>query len=280
MSDFRHHDVFEKFERVRSTGTGRHVLDFVGARFDQDMRAGFEKYATRADHAVTPSLPPFNEHYYDWIMLLSAIDDAKDGFRMAELGAGFGLWTVRAWHAARQRFAPEDIHLLAIEADQIHYNWIWQALEENGVPASAVEVILGAAVSSSRMLRFPKLTDPSSDYGASIYARTEEFVDVQGYSVAELLERFDRPVDFLHVDIQGAEYEALGSAMAALKKRCKRILIGTHSSDAQHDALHVSFVEDGWRPVLVAPRKSQADIGYGPIPTGDGVLAYENPDLL
>ena len=98
-----HHPIFEKFERIKSIGTGNHIFDFVGSATNVDFRKGWRKWAVRPGAEITPGLPPLNEHYFDWVATLLAVDSCSGTFRMAELGAGWAPWLVRAALAARQR---------------------------------------------------------------------------------------------------------------------------------------------------------------------------------
>lgn len=74
------------------------------------------------DRNESPTYPPFDEEYFEWIDLLEAVAAAKDRFTMLELGAGFGRWTARAAAAAKQR--DLSYSLIAVEAEPTHFDWM------------------------------------------------------------------------------------------------------------------------------------------------------------
>src|SRR5262249_24005296 len=70
---------------------------------------------------------------FEWQALLAALDDAAGTFTMLELGAGIGLWTVRAAAAAR-RYQPGLRHrFVAVEAEPTHYRWAQQHTRDSGL---------------------------------------------------------------------------------------------------------------------------------------------------
>ncbi|MFT0859060.1 FkbM family methyltransferase [Ancylobacter sp. G4_0304] len=229
-----------------------------------------------------PTAPPVDEHYFDWIGLLTAVARADGVFRMAELGAGWAPWLVRAALASRQRPQITGLELLAIEADPAHHSWIIQHFLDNDIDPVEHSIVHGAVSSRPGMLSFPAVVDPDIDYGASLRgtALATDTIEVRGWSVPEVLARFSGPLDFLHVDIQGAEYDSLPAAMDALKASVKSIMIGTHHPDSSHDALLATFRDHGWREVLVFPRNSVNQTPWGEIKTNDGFLLFENPDFV
>jgi FkbM family methyltransferase len=62
-------------------------------------------------------------------------------------------------------------------------------------------------------------------------------VQIQRYSLPTLLSQF-KTVDVVHVDIQGDEYEVLASARQELKKKIKRLVIGTHGRSIEQCLLN------------------------------------------
>src|SRR5262245_23415582 len=59
-------------------------------------------------------------------------------------------------------------------------------------------------------------------------------------------------VDYLHMDIQGAEYEVLSAHPEVLQRKVKRILIGTHSHEIEAD-LRKLFLGMAWNSQYDAP---------------------------
>lgn len=276
-----HDPIFEKFTKITSPSTGAHMFDFLGCHTKVAYKNGWAKHATPEGSEMKPGLPPLNEHYLDWVSTLRAVDDAGDTFRMAELGAGWGPWLVRAALAARQRPNITKLELLGVEADPQHFDWMQDHFRDNGLNPNDHHMIFGAASAEGGMLRFPVVSNPDENYGASLTAAKGNipYIEVPSFPLSDILSHFSGPLDFLHVDIQGAEYDLLPQGINDLKTGVKLIMIGTHQSDAQHDALAQTFIDNGWTEKMNFPRNRVNETPYGDIKFDDGFLLFSNPDL-
>jgi FkbM family methyltransferase len=277
-----HHPIFEQFQRVPSVGTGAHVFDFVGSSTEASFRKGWQQHATRAGAPVQPPYPSANEHYFDWVATLTAVQRCEGTLRMAELGAGWAPWLTRAALAARQRPAIRSLELVAVEADEVHFDWVQRHFETNGVRGPGIHCLRGAVAARSGTIRFPKIDNPDENYGASTRAvtATSAYVEVPAFTIADVLARFTGPVDLMHVDIQGAEYDAIPPAMALLGTSVKSIMVGTHVSLEMHHQFAERFRAAGWREVFNFERNALCDTQVGPIQFGDGFLLFDNPALV
>lgn len=275
-------DVFSLFKAVSSVGTGMHMHDFIGSSTRVSYKRAWANYAIPAGREITPGLPPKNEHYLDWIVILEAVSRASGTFRMAELGAGWAPWTVRAALATRQMPEVDQLELLAIEADPTHYSWMLEHFRDNGLAPEQFHLLQGAASGRSETLRFPVISEPDVDYGASLNnAKANiETIEVESYTVENIISKFSGPLDCLHVDIQGAEYDCLPTAMGLLKQQVKSVMVGTHLSDHAHDGLSRQFREAGWHEMMNLPRNRISRTPWGDIALNDGLLWYSNTDLI
>lgn len=274
-----HAEEFDQFRRVASVASGQHTYDFLGTATRTAFKVGSEKFAAARGTETKPGPPPRNEHYLDWVALLQAVLRAKGTFRMAELGAAWGPWLVRGAFAARQRGITK-IELIGVEADPAHHAWMREHFIDNGLNPEAHSLLHGAVVGKDGPISFPKIENPDVEYGAGIMSKMENMITVPGYSIAGLLDRFSGPVDFVHVDIQSAEYDAIPPAMDALLAKVRLITVGTHQSDAKHDALVAQFRDAGWIERMNYPRARENQTPWGPIKTGDGFLLFDNPREL
>lgn len=277
------HPIFEAFSKVPYETTGLHVFDFLGGATRVAYNRGWATHAMPAGKSVTPqNWPPKNEHYLDWIALLTAVSKAKGVFRMAELGAGWAPWLTRGALAARQRAEIASCELLAVEADPTHYGWVLEHFRDNGLDPEAHHLLQGAVTDQPGHLRFPVITDPDVNYGASLQGAqaAQETIDVRGYAIPELLDRFSGPLDFLHIDIQGAEYDTLPPAMTLISRQVRAIMVGTHSKDDLHDGLAALLEEHGWQMRLNLGRNRTTETPWGEIATNDGFLWFENGQAL
>jgi FkbM family methyltransferase len=280
------HPIFDRFAAVESMASGQHVYDLLGGRTRVAFSRGLTGHAPAEGTAVPGRMPSKNEHYFDWIAVLTAVERAAAAgagvFRMAELGAGWAPWLVRAALAARQRPAIARLQLMAVEADPTHFGWIAEHFRDNGLDPAAHRVVFGAASDAPGPLRFPRIEDPAETYGASLRFATGDkpTIEVPAVSLEAVLAGFDGPVDLMHVDIQGAEYDILPGAMGRLRQAVKSIMVGTHISTEKHEGLIADFRAAGWRPVFEFARGATSQTPVGPVPFGDGFLLYDNPDLV
>jgi len=273
-----HHPIFEQFSRVTSETSGLHIYDFLGGGTRVAYNRGWATYALAAGKSIASNLPPKNEHYLDWVALLTAVSKAKGTFRMAELGAGWAPWLIRGALAIRQRPEVTACELLAVEADPTHYGWTLEHFNDNGIDPEGHNLLYGAVTDQPGMLEFPAIDEPDVNYGESIKnaGASSKTISVRGYGLPELLERFTGPLDFLHIDIQGAEYEALPPHMDLISQNVRSIMIGTHSKDELHDGLAAQFHAAGWKECLNLPRNRTNETPWGEIATNDGFLWFEN----
>ena len=97
-------------------------------------------------------------------------------------------------------------------------------------------------------------------------------------TLRELLGPLER-VDYLDADIQGAEIRVFHPFMDLLRKKVKRVHIGTHDSVDLHQAIHDLFARDGWEVVFSYPCGGKFDSDLGPFLTNDGIFTAINPRL-
>lgn len=275
-----HHKVFDCYNRKEVIGTGEHVFDFLGTRTRSAFKNGWEKFSTPAGTKTTPNYPPVNEHYFDWIALLDSTVRSTETLRVAELGAGWAPWLVRGAFAAKQMSTVRNIEFVGVEADSTHYQWMIDHFLDNEIDPSRHHLLHGAINADGGTVKFPQVLEPDRDYGASINAArrdtNNQTVEVTGYRLGDVLSFFSGTVDFLHIDIQGAEYEAVPDAIDALCSSVKALMIGTHESDASHEKLVNLLKIRDWKAVIEYPRKSEISTDFGHVKFDDGFLYFRN----
>jgi FkbM family methyltransferase len=274
----QHHPIFSSFQKATCIGTGKHIFDFLGVATDVEYKKGWRKYALKRGWQCSPDYPLVNEDYFGWIAMLESVRAASGTFRMAELGAGWAPWLVRAVFAARQNSRINGFELVGVEADPTHHHWMRDHFLDNDLNPDEFQLLQGGVSPTAGMVRFPKIKDPDAEYGASIRAlsNSSEYVEVPGYTLPDLLGRFSGALDFLHMDIQSAEYDVIPDSMRQLKSSVKAIVVSTHLSREKHDGLHELFVQQEWDPVMSFARKSHVGTEYGLVEFDDGFLFYRN----
>jgi hypothetical protein len=96
-------------------------------------------------------------------------------------------------------------------------------------------------------------------------------------TLRDLVGPFD-VVDYLESDIQQSEILVFPPFMDLLRKKVRRIHIGTHGVDI-HRELHALFAGGGWEIVFSYEPNASHDSALGPFVLNDGVLTVRNPDL-
>lgn len=78
-----------------------------------------------------------NEEYFEWLELLKSVENAKNNFVFAELGAGFGKWSARAYKACLLNNIS-NIKLIVVEGEPQHNQWLREHLMYNNVPIDSI----------------------------------------------------------------------------------------------------------------------------------------------
>ncbi len=97
----QHHPLFYQFQPPTEP---------VPEGFDRDFLGTKIRFEFWHKPALYPGYPALTEEYFEWIALLESVAEMRDSFTMVELGAGYGLWSVRA-ALAIERLCPRPVHL-------------------------------------------------------------------------------------------------------------------------------------------------------------------------
>ena len=253
--------------------------------FSKEIRALYDRERFEAF-----SGPSMDDNIFDWLVLLEAVAEAKNSFTMAAVGAGWGRWLVAGAFAAKQ-FGDLPFRLIGVEAEPTHFKWMQQHFSDNGIDPADHELIEAAASGRSGHAWF-YFGKPDSWYGQSLIedqplalAPTANEAEYHGekarlvrtIDLTELVSNYRR-IDYLHMDIQGAELDVLSSAPDILNNKVKRVLVGTHSSDIE-DGLRRLFSDIGWRAQYDFPLNTQLRVNDTLVALGDGVQVWLNPAL-
>ena len=286
----------------------RFVHDWLGGKTRRSfIPESADLLAKHGFSALTEGFAPsFSEDFYDWLDLLESVADGKDPYVFVELGAGFGRWAVHAAHLCRAVGRPLG-RLTACEAEPTHYRWMLTHFRDNDVDPANHRLIEAAVAGSRGTIPF-YAGAASSWYGQSIAQNVIDFGVKPRTGIAGLLRRLlsrEKPqervdmipaivmedvlketpkVHFMHIDIQGAEFDALEHSMDLLDRCVKRVHVGTHSPTTEatrgrdmDKLVGDLFVAHGWRP-KVTVRSGETKSVHGHIITFvDGVQVWMNP---
>lgn len=243
--------------------------DFIGSKIRSEFH-GASQCDVRQEGAAP--LPPFDEEYFEWIDLLESVDQARGSYTFVELGAGYGRWSVRAALAARQRgLAP--VHLVAVEAEPTHFEWLKLHFADNGLDPSQ-HTLIRAAVSDAEGETFFLVGGPSEWYGQCI-ALTDTGYTVRKMAFWSVLNPLGC-VDLIDLDVQGEELKCCSSDIGSMDAKVKRLHIGTHSPEIE-EGLRTLLKGHGWKCLADYGVGRANETPYGTIQFQDGVQSWVNP---
>ena len=222
------------------------IIDWLGIKTDAAYHAWLD--ISKKGFFLNTELPIPDDMVHaetiEYIALVTAINEAirlnKDSFTAVELGASYAPWAIAAGVLAkRNKF--KKINLIAVEASESMAPKIARHAKMNGLLDDNlinVNSVQGAIASEDGFVFFPKV-NVSGDNGGQISTVGKEkdyrgldleHEKVKAYSIKTLLKDSPR-VDFLHMDIQGAELELLRDVnfLKTLDQKVALFLLATQS---------------------------------------------------
>ena len=213
---------------------------------------------------------------------MAAVVSAHSHFTMVEAGAGWGRWLVAAAKLAAARQIP--FTLCGIEADPNHFRWMQQVFCDNGLDPANHCLISEAAAPADGTALFLRHEKPALHYGQHLVDRTEKkfwesqpgwaVVEVQAHTLSQMLSRL-KTIDFLSVDVSGAELEILGTCMPALEK-VRVLQINTSSAKADKELARM-LQRQGWLNKFRYPAQQQSETPYGTVEFPEGFQTWLHP---
>ena len=196
----------------------------------------------------------FHAEGIEYVALLDAIERfANDGtFVAVEAGAGWGPWLAMAGVVCRSR-GVKDTHLIGIEASPARFALMCRHLAFNQLDQHhgvTVELFEGAVWSHDGVIYFPD--SAVEDMGAAASTDGSD-MDYRGQQMAmrevpctRLPSQVGegREVDFLHIDVQGAEGEVVTSHLDWLNQRVHSMMIATHSRPLEGELMTLLNAND------------------------------------
>lgn len=227
--------------------------------------------------------------------VLKAVIDASGSFCCVELGAGWGPFVVGSGVAARRR-GISKIRLIAVEGSAAHMDFLRQHFVDNDFDPDQHKLIRAAVGVYDGKARFPRLHDPSFEWGAEAkFHRPGILHRLRNASERTLqltLDAFDwvpcmtlgtiladvPGADVVHFDIQGGEAAVIVQGADVLRAKAKRLVIGTHGRDLEHK-LFVFLDAQGWKLEDEKACTFLQPEGRAITLLQDGVQVWRNPAL-
>lgn len=289
-------DFFKQYQIIETTQPPKGVIvDWLGIRTYRKYHAWL---GSPDQGCVISGLPVPDDSVHaeaiEYTALLIALERAgaksKNQFRVLELGASYAPWATGSGVLALRR-GFENIHCIAVEASSGAIGKISEHAELNGLMGKNnvnFEILHAAVYVNEELLYFPK-TDTSQDNGAQVVEKQSEidyrgvsveYESVQGVTLNKLTERFSR-VDFLHMDLQGAEQKLLQdkSFMNCLNQKVATLFLATQSRLIEGIALE-ALSHLGWklfreRPTTYRQNTNTKDVNGWTL--RDGAQIWLNP---
>lgn len=263
----------------------------------------------------TGALPRVNEELFEWIDVLESVARyarlaPARPYAFAEVGAGYGRWSVTAICALRQLAPAAPFLVLAAEADPDHFAWLRHCLADNAIPPQACRLSQAPVAGAAREVQFIA-GDPHDWYGQSIidpqyeaylrrhpraqhlenaYLREPRWWErwtgarakrrirpVMAITLATMLADAE-VVDMVDMDIQGAEAEVVEGSLQVLRDKVLRLHVGTHSAEVE-ERIRRALGGGAWRLAQDYPCAGQRETPYGPVGFGDGIQTWINEAL-
>lgn len=218
---------------------------------------------SRLEHPVPDD--GFHAEAIEYLALLDSMNRSKqqNSYCGVELGAGWGPWISMAGVIAK-RIGIETISLVGVEASRERFDMMCRQLEHNSLRSQGAtgeddhhngvftRLFQGAIWTHDGNIWFPEsdaedmgaaasLTDEAEDYRGTACSNSS----VPCRTLQKLLGGLDM-VDFMHIDIQGAEYELLCNAIDWISDRTRAMMIATHSRPIEGKLIDLLF-ENGWQ---------------------------------
>ena len=297
------------------------LIDWMGVRTRIPMLPWApSKLAGTASTALPIPDDGYRSEDVEYAALARALRGVSDHpVRVVEVGAGWAPWAVAAMVHTKQRNLPGIA--VAVEADPRKCRWAAQHAEDNSIPVSMVSgkprqlvkrlrealehsseagqhlvVVQAAAWVETGTVEFPEA--PVDDMGTAVWTLPGTDVDYRGahlahqkipaIAIADLLESIcstgtdAAPVDLLHIDVQGVEFELLQATAGAVQEHTRLMAVGTHNRWSEGQ-LQYYFLERGWGLLIDSPCTAHFTMTH-PTLSGfteqDGMQLYENPFVL
>jgi len=294
----QHHPVFYNFAPHTGPAPAGFEVDFLGCKIRQE----FLPSSTRTGVAQN-SYPLQDEEYPEWIDVLESVVSARGSYTFIELGAGFARWSARAAQAVRQ-FSGLPFHLVAVEAEPRHFQWLGEHLRDNGIdPGEHTLIQAAVSATSGDALFYIGLEDgkdqgPAEWYGQCVAKKRDgvlfgggeylglaaqqhrsgcRSVRVATVTLQEILRDLEQ-VDLVDLDVQGEELEVISSAIDEVSRCVKRLHIETHGRRIDQ-GLRRLLPKFGWRCLAEYKCYSEQKTPWGRVHFTGGVQSWVNPRL-
>lgn len=271
-----------------------YYTDFMGIRTSPG--AFTPGFLDSAAGQITRNIPIPDDSFHamaiEYCSLLSVVEATNTTtFTMFELGAGWGPWMSYAVKACRMKGGFSHINTIGVEGEENKIPLIEDHLavngfrEDNGNLTQTYNgvhsrIIHGIVGEKDGLIDFPVAS--ADNYGVSVlYTKPgleNKMVSVPCYSLETLMKDFET-VDFMHIDIQGYEWDVITSSIKSICEKVRYMCISTHSRKIEGDLIDF-LLKNGWELHRESPcafrRGDNKPIHIVDLTTHDGNQFWKN----
>ena len=231
------------------------VLRYAKERAEIGENAYIDGFGVTTEFACVPFVAPsalilerlqlpmpddgFHAEGVEYAALLDSFHHRKVGerFTAVEVGSGWGPWIGLAGVLACSN-GVKQLRLIGAEASSERYALMCRHLKGNGLVSDTTKTVTtfnGAVWTHDGEVQFPD--SDVADMGPAV-AANELRTDYRGRSVRlqnipckklSTLCEGAATVDFLHIDIQGSEYQLISAELDWINENVRSMMIATHS---------------------------------------------------
>lgn len=187
-----------------------------GIKIRKEFEQPYNEHSMTSGRWAGPGIG--GEDKYEMAFLEKAVATAQNIFTMVELGCGYARWLVNGAKLCEQA-GIKDVHLIGVEASRRRFEFALQHLADNQIDFLCDMYNMGVGAKHG----IAAIAD-DMDYGSALHGVGNVTVEPLAYFLP------DGPIDYLCMDIQGAEADVLESSIDVLP-RCRFIHVATHSFD-------------------------------------------------
>ena len=249
-------DLISRYAKVQVSVSDEHYIDGFGVKTEFASVPFFDPMDLSAERLQLP-LPDdgFHAEGIEYAALLDAFDNRKvEGrFTAVEIGSGWGPWIALSGVLARQHDV-ERISLIGAEASPERYALMCRHLKTNSLTAGDgvnINTFQGAVWTHNGEVQFPE--SDVADMGSAATA-SHSRKDYRGFNVklrsipcktiSTVCDGVGE-IDFMHMDVQGAEYELIASALPWLSRNVRSLMVATHSRIIEGATIRI-LANAGW----------------------------------
>lgn len=190
----------------------------------------------------------FHAEAIEYLALVDALKRAagRPAFTAVEIGAGWGPWITAAGVIARRRGCT-DVRLVGVEAAAPRFALMRCHLETNRLRPAGISdgdasvdgvrtrLFNGAVWTHDGEIWFPESDAADMGSAATAAPADTDYRGAQAKHRAVPCRRLDTLlndqgiIDFMHIDIQGAEFDLLRDQIDWLQNRVRTLMVATHS---------------------------------------------------